>query len=274
MPPRSTIHRYRVQGPTDTPGSQQNIPFFTPDSPEFDISTLTTKSLVIPIVSVANVPQLAIDILIASFSLSRLGTFSPKYHVPIVGGRECDQHGVTTAFELFGKSDVSFVVVQQRSPTQKEKFTASLFNFVKDTGFKSLLFVSAVDSTNRTDSQMHTPLYQLIPAVSPPLEESPISLLTSLPEYRTGISAPLTQSTIPGGGLTRRLFSSVPDGWSICTGFLVWIGMEGDNRGDATLVASVVAKILSEDRRIQEWKQPESWQQGLFGTPNDQTLFG
>ena len=79
----------------------------------------------------------------------------------------------------------------------------------------------------------------------------------------------------------------------IDTGFLVWMGMEGDNRDDATFVASVIAKVLSTDDKIEghqsilifphhthliyvtsEWKQPESWRQGLFGTLNDNTLFG
>jgi len=33
-----------------------------------------------------------------------------------------------------------------------------------------------------------------------------------------------------------------------------------------------VAKVLSLE--VQEWRQPFSWQQGLFGTPHDQTLYG
>ena len=71
------------------------------------------------------------------------------------------------------------------------------------------------------------------------------------------------------------------------------MGMEGDNRDDAALVASAIAKILSTDNKIKgdqfslvsphhehlinfasEWKQPESWRQGLFGTLEDNTLFG
>jgi proteasome assembly chaperone 2 len=39
-------------------------------------------------------------------------------------------------------------------------------------------------------------------------------------------------------------------------------------------MASVVAKVLGFDGTIKEWKQPKSWQQGLFGTPQDQSLYG
>ena len=69
------------------------------------------------------------------------------------------------------------------------------------------------------------------------------------------------------------------------------MGMEGDNRVDAVLMASVLAKLLVVDQRIQgqfqssyiclvwtetptDWIEPKSWRQGLFGTPNDQALFG
>lgn len=50
--------------------------------------------------------------------------------------------------------------------------------------------------------------------------------------------------------------------------------MEGDNRADANLLAGVIAKVLSLDSQIQEWRQPGSWKEGLFGAPHDQTLYG
>ena len=127
-----------------------------------------------PIVSVANVSQLAVDILIATFGLWRVGIFDPTYHVPIVGGREDGLPGVTTPIELFGNDNLNFVVIQQRSPVlkvstglitsqisfiiifqaRKEKFTSALIEFIKEVKFKSVLFVSGVDASNRMDSQM------------------------------------------------------------------------------------------------------------------------
>lgn len=79
---------------------------------------------------------------------------------------------------------------------------------------------------------------------------------------------------IPGGGLTRRILSSLPQTWSIPTAALLQFVLEGDNREDAHLLAAVVAKVLGIDHAISEWKRPGSWEQGLFGTPHEQTLYG
>jgi proteasome assembly chaperone 2 len=77
---------------------------------------------------------------------------------------------------------------------------------------------------------------------------------------------------IPGGGLTRRILSSFPAGWKIPTASLLQFVLEGDNRVDAGLLASVVIKVINKD--IAQWRQPGSWRDGLFGTPHDQTLYG
>jgi proteasome assembly chaperone 2 len=79
---------------------------------------------------------------------------------------------------------------------------------------------------------------------------------------------------IPGGGLTRRVLSSLAEGWPIPTAAILQFVLEGDNRADAQLLAAVVAKVLELDSTIIEWKHPSSWRQGLFGTPHEQTLYG
>lgn len=83
----------------------------------------------------------------------------------------------------------------------------------------------------------------------------------------------------PGGGLTRRILSSFPQGWPTPTMSLLRFVSEGDNRGDAQFLASVVSKLFDEPSAANgasniEWKQPRSWNGGLFGTPHDQTLYG
>lgn len=79
---------------------------------------------------------------------------------------------------------------------------------------------------------------------------------------------------IPGGGLTRRILASISTQteWEVPTACLVQFVIEGDNRADAHLLASVTAKVLGKE--IPHWKQPNSWRDGLFGTPHDQKLYG
>lgn len=52
-----------------------------------------------PVVSTANVGQLAVDLIIASLALERIAIFAPEYCVPAVGAREGGQQGITTPLE-------------------------------------------------------------------------------------------------------------------------------------------------------------------------------
>lgn len=88
-------------------------------------------------VSTANLPQLAADLLIASLSLQLVGIFDPQYLIPAVGARDDGQEGITTPFEcwyismvympetkppnnlVFGRDDLNVAVIQQRSPALK-----------------------------------------------------------------------------------------------------------------------------------------------------------
>lgn len=106
-----------------------------------------------------------------------------------------------------------------------------------------------------------------------PLYSSPVQPNPYLDQ--DGISETVQIPFIPGGGLTRRILSSISTSkWEIPIASLVHFAMEGDNRADAGLLASVVAKVLGVELPQSQWKQPSSWHVGLFGTPHDQSLYG
>ncbi|KAH9992664.1 PAC2 family-domain-containing protein [Russula vinacea] len=242
------------------------------------------KTLIVPVVSTANIAQLAVDLLIASLSLRVIGVFDSRNLVPVVGGREDEAEGISTPLELFGSDECDIVIIQQRSPVlvpRKQEFIDALLHFLQESRLSATLFLSGVDMSNRTDAQMITPTYFIRPPNSPSWDNSPLSSISQLPipEY----SSPVTQYPrasqdegpipfIPGGGLTRRILSNIPESWRIPTAALLQFVLEGDNSSDASLMAAVVAKVLSLE--VHEWRVPDSWRQGLFGTPHDQTLYG
>jgi len=231
-----------------------------------------------------------VDLLINSLSLKQIGVFDTKDLVPVVGGREDGEEGITIPLELYGKDGVGIVIIQQRSPimkSRKEEFTESLLGFIQSSGFSACVFLSGVDMSNRTDTQMLTPTYYIHPPNTPPLASSPLSSISQLPipEYTSPLQHLQSNKDegsvpfIPGGGLTRRFLSSIlrpktTKAWAIPTVSLLQFVVEGDNRADANLLAAVVAKVLAADTLISEWKQPISWIQGLFGTVHDQSLYG
>ncbi|TFY51589.1 hypothetical protein EVG20_g10928, partial [Dentipellis fragilis] len=135
------------------------MPFYHPKS---STSKLHGKALVVPVVSTANVSQLAADLLIASLGLRCIGLFDPRDIVPVVGGRDDGEEGVTTPLELYGSDASSVVVIQQRSPAlkaRKQEFIDSLLKFIEESQFSAILFLSGVDSSNRTDEQMQYAYY-------------------------------------------------------------------------------------------------------------------
>lgn len=237
-----------------------------------------------PIVSVGNVAQLAADLLIASLKLNRVGVFDPKHLVPVVGAREDGTAGLTTPIELFGDQKSKIVIVQQRSPVLKsfkQQFADALLEFIRDSGVSAVVFMAGIDTMDRTDTQMLTPTTFIQPPASPPLAGGPLTFLADLPipPYSSSpspgaASSPWNAPFIPGGGITHRLLSSIPDSWQIPTVCLLQYAMEGDNRSDAQLLATVVAHALGTTADISTWTQPKAWAHGLFGTPHDQTLYG
>jgi len=154
---------------------------------------LRGKTLVVPVVSAANIAQLAADLLIASLSLHLVGVFDSRDLVPVVGGREDGEEGVSTPLELFGKEGCDVAVIQQRSPVllpRKQEFIDALLQFLRDSKFSSSLFLSGVDMSDRTDAQMITPTYYIRPSNSPPWENSPLASISQLPipEYSSPVS--------------------------------------------------------------------------------------
>jgi proteasome assembly chaperone 2 len=247
---------------------------------------LSGRVLIVPIVSVGNVAQLAADLLIASLKLDRVGVFDPKHLVPVVGAREDGSPGLTTPIELFGEANSQIAVIQQRSPVLKsfkQQFTDALLEFIRNSGVSAVIFMGGVDMSVRTDTQMHTPTTFIQPPVSPPLDGGPLVALVDLPvppysspsrrDHHSEGSA-WNVPLIPGGGIAHRLLSSIPDSWQIPVVFLLQYAMEGDNRSDAHLLATVAAKALGSTAIISTWTQPTAWAHGLFGTPHDQTLYG
>jgi hypothetical protein len=78
-----------------------------------------------------------VDVLIASFSLKRVASIDARYFIPVVGGRDDGEPGITTPCEcrlslwpthvtlnqayliVYTDDNVSFAVIQQRSPVLK-----------------------------------------------------------------------------------------------------------------------------------------------------------
>ncbi|KZV69914.1 hypothetical protein PENSPDRAFT_685931 [Peniophora sp. CONT] len=137
------------------------------------------------IVSTANVPQLSADLLIASLDLKCVGVFDPQYLVPAIGGRDDDDNavGMTSPLESYGREGVNSVIIQPRLPvlkSAKEEYLSALLQFISDSHFSAVLFLTGVDVQNRTDEQMMSATYHIAPPNSPPHTSTSLSSLTQI----------------------------------------------------------------------------------------------
>lgn len=116
------------------------------------------------------------------------------------------------------------------------------------------------------------PTYQIRVPNSPSLEGTALKFLNQQPDILPLYNQDSEVPFIPGGGLTRRVVTSIPEGWATPTGSLLQFVIEGDNGSDAAFLASVVSKALNLE--IAEWRAPSAWDVGLFGSPHEQDLYG
>ncbi|KZT41428.1 hypothetical protein SISSUDRAFT_278921 [Sistotremastrum suecicum HHB10207 ss-3] len=233
--------------------------------------SLKSKILVYPVVSTANLPQLAVDLVISTLELRRVGFLDDSLLTPAVGTRENGDDGITTPLEVWGKEVIDIVLIQQRSPVlkyHKEKFGEQFVRWVVDSAFSALVLLAGVELTNRTDAQMSTATYHLVANPGRGIELPRGLDLSGIPSFVPN-DEPIR---MPGTGLTRRILQD-PSLAKVPTVAVLRFVMEGDNREDAHDFASTVAHIAGVKIPRTGWREPQSWV-GLFGRDFEQTIYG
>ncbi|KAL1407088.1 hypothetical protein Q8F55_006501 [Vanrija albida] len=232
----------------------------------FDASALKGATLIIPSVSLGNVPQLAADLIVSSLGLRRvafLGTGDTT--APFAGQGEDGL--VTGGLELYGAAGQPIFVLLQRAPTLKAKKDAHvelISALAHNYGVELALVLTSLDAANQDDAQLLTPHQAVVPPS--PGAHPALGRLAQLPALKLTLEAaahtPKETATyppfLPGAGLTRRILGALAD---VPSGAVsAWV-VEGDNRGDAHALAGVALGVLGIDAQITE---PATWK-GLFG---------
>ncbi|XP_058033014.1 proteasome assembly chaperone 2 isoform X3 [Ahaetulla prasina] len=120
-------------------------------------------TLLMPAVSVGNVGQLAIDLVISTLHMPRVGYFYTDCLVPMVGNNpyattEEDATELCINAEVYAATSKELVVLQIRSPFIKNKyrtFCQILLSWVKKSGFSKIVLLSSSHAYQRNDQQLH-----------------------------------------------------------------------------------------------------------------------
>ena len=221
------------------------------------------KTVVIPTVSCANVPQLACDLLVHTLQLKLVERLPNHELYPFAAAREDPggQPGVCTSLEVMGDSEL--LVVAQRSPPLpglEERFVSTLIAELKKHDIDRVILLTSADATYRNDAQLSQgPLIPLdLDHAVEQLSRSDVRDGEQDEDYYEEEGS----GRLHGTGELRQLLSATRelgpvDCWCL-------FAHQGDNRADAAHMATHVLKLL--DKPADKLIEPPSWQT-LFGPP-------
>lgn len=146
---------------------------FYPSPPSSRVPEFKSSTLIFPSISIGNVPQLAIDLLITTLKIPLVGYLPSPYLVPCAGTREdptdtgrggisCPLEGVCVCREaadiVYFDAEQKLTIIQQRSPfishLAKTPFVRDLWAFISCYTFSKVIMLASSDAARRTDQQI------------------------------------------------------------------------------------------------------------------------
>lgn len=236
---------------------------FFPISGARNETSLQEYTLILPAVSVGNVGQLTVDLLVSTLPTTKIGYFHSDCVQPIFGYSDSTSQNIVTACEAYEilLGDRKFIIIQQRGlcvKGKKRKFATALINWIQNCNFKSVIILTSSFAHMRTDEQLAGSLFRYI-CTSAVQNKETLSILPGWVEWENSQDANVK---IAGGGLTSFILQKCND-LNIPTIALVQFCDEGDNRPDAYTLAkslNIYLKFVAEKPAAAEmWVCPPSW---------------
>ncbi|KAM8967905.1 proteasome assembly chaperone 2 [Pelodytes ibericus] len=246
-------------------------------------------TLLLPAVSVGNVGQLAIDLVISTLHLPKVGYFYTDCLVPMVGNNpyatnEENTKDLCTNAEVYALPSRKLAVLQLRSPIIKKKsksFRQELICWIKRCAFTKVILLSSSHAYQRVDNQLFgTPFrYLLTPVLEKTIADQVKGLdwkeLEKVSSY-PGMNEEEKIISIPGGGFSKRLYDDCCS-HEIQMAVVLKFCSEGDNIPDAFALLNHLNVWLqlveqANDGSSAKWTIPSSWRL-LFGSGLPPALF-
>lgn len=228
-----------------------------------NMESVNGSILVIPSISIGNIPQLAIDLLIHTLNFKKVATLSDKYLYPFVSpvdyasqNQETAPSGISLPLEVYFSKENQITLLQQRSPLMPGFAQAHveevLVPYIERGKFKHIVFLSLSDAG-------------LVENIAPggisiyTNEDLLSDRLHTLQILESEIQ-PLANSPGKGSQYEEALLNILSKSGNLSI-FVSYV-YEGDNFFDAHVLATKVVEALKVEQR--PWKTPVSWF-GVYG---------
>lgn len=243
-----------------------------------------------PAVAVGNVGQLAVDLIVSTLNMSRVGFIHTDCLIPMAGNNPyttCkeDAEELHTPAEVYTAAEQKLAVLQIRAPiiqAKSKKFRQLLVSWIKASGFSRTIVLSSSHAYQRDDQQLQsTPVrYLFTPSLmkvsGDALKELGWREMEKVPAF-PGLTDTNAEPRlcIPGGGITKGLYTD-SCAQDIPLGVLLLFCSEGDNIPDALALVNHLNDWLhlldNPSTNYNKWKIPTSWSL-LFGSGIPPALF-
>ncbi|KAJ2746521.1 hypothetical protein GGI20_001296 [Coemansia sp. BCRC 34301] len=234
------------------------------------------STLILPTVSIGNVPQLAIDLLVNTLQLARIGIIDDAALLPVSGISAYDHiSSRPVPLEVYQSSDAKWTVVQQRSPPLAKHhrlFAKSMLEFIKTGEFDRVVLLTSSDAALRTDALIDGPQIRSITINGD--DRVPVDKLQALSladfGHRVQVAARDDMASkeptlsdvlrqLHAAGIARPLLDKC-QGAGVPVLALVSLVNEGDNIADAIMLANAANAALSIATDVDQWRPPQGWQ--------------
>lgn len=225
-------------------------------------------TFILPSLSVANVPQLAVDLVIESLKMTKIGFSSHPGIVPVIGPPAfAHDQEMTSSCELFVSEQNKVAAMQLRAPVAAkllQSFLEKLLEFLSGSQPQRVVILGSCFSHERHDVEMKRKFeyvgnQQFCETFSKELEE--------VVQHQ--------DNKLPWQGFASKLYQTIEEKLNIPIGVLFAFVSEGDNVPDAkdlTLFMNRVLKIFPSSVSPSTLTIPMSWKL-LFGNDGPRELF-
>ncbi|KAJ2503452.1 hypothetical protein GGH96_000242 [Coemansia sp. RSA 1972] len=233
-----------------------------------DTVTTSGSTLILPSVSIGNVPQLSVDLLINTLEATRVGIIHSPYLVPISGTSGFDHlpDQRLVPLEVYQTPDAKWTILQQRSPPlakHHKDFARELMDFIELGSFSRVIVLTSSDAALRGDAMIDGPQIRSLTVncedvLANKLRELSLSPLGSGPAQTSNDDVlPLKQ--LHAAGVAKPLLK-LCQAAKLPVIALVALVFEGDNVHDAINLANATNSLLDIVPTTQKWCPPQSWQ--------------
>jgi proteasome chaperone 2 len=218
------------------------------------LSKLDSKKLIIPSISVGNVPQLTTDLILHNFDFKWVSSLDVTYLYPFASPVDYTDSRppkgqVCTALELYVDDVNGLALIQQRSPILPgfgKNFLDYMTQLIQSVKFSQIVILDSNDCTLRSNLDRQSP----IDVYSNDLSE----------QFKKFQIQEQENEELSFSPYVKALINSIKD-FTIVLALVMFV-YEGDNLFDSQVFATRVVELLK--LMTPSWKKPKSWE-ALYG---------